>query len=459
MQAATSAIPSQRLAPRKRYKPDALMYVTVAFLWVSVWRFQDLWPIIGKIQVPILLEIMLAAILATSFSGPRSLKWVRSRVFAIPFILLLLMIAGVPASLWPGKSVTFITRDFAPSILLMLGVTTSLRDADDLNWIAFAHLVGATIYSIYIYLFIPVGSDGRLGGLVYYDANDFALLVVCAIPFAIYFLRPVVPAWKRLFALFSLVLFVEMILKSGSRGGFIAFVLLMIYVVVAFRAIPARLRLSAVAAALLFMTVFGSAAYWAMMKTILHPKDDYNMKEETGRKFIWKRGIVYMFTHPLLGVGANTFEQAEGTLSPVARAYAAENRGIKWSTAHNSYVLVGAEMGVGGLVLFVTMIATTFNHLGRIKEDSNDPTVTAEDAAFAQTLIASLIGFCTAGFFVSAAYFSFLYALIGLAVAEDSLRRRRRASGGNSPPVTRKLPKARAQPSAAQIPAAHWAPG
>jgi O-antigen ligase len=444
---------------RKRYKPDLLVYVTVAFLWVSVWRFQDLWPIIGKIQVPILLEILLCAILATSFSGPRSLKWVRSRVFAIPFLLLLLMIAGVPESLWPGKSVTFITKDFGPSILLMVGVTTSLRNADDINWIAFAHLVGATIYSTYIYLFIPVGSGGRLGSLVYYDANDFALLVVSSIPFAIYFLRPVVPAWKRFFALFSLVLFVEMVLKSGSRGGFIAFVLLMTYVVIAFRAIPARLRLSAVAVALLFMTVFGSAAYWAMMKTILHPKDDYNMKEETGRKFIWKRGIVYMITHPVLGVGADTFEQAEGTLSPVARAYAAEHRGIKWSTAHNSYVLVGAEMGAGGMVLFVTMIATTFNHLLRIKEDPDDPYVTAEDAAFAQTLIASLIGFCVAGFFVSASYFSFLYALIGLAVAEDSLRRRRRASGGSSPPLKRKLPARRTQVSAAQAPATHWAPG
>jgi len=458
MPSAMTAGQLQQLAFRKHYKPDALMYVTVAFLWISVWRFQDLWPIIGKIQLPIVLEVLLALTLAASLHGPRSLKWTRSRIFAIPFLLLAIMVIGLPTSLWQGKTLTFITKDFGPSLLLMSGVAISLRDAEDLNWFAFAHLIGATIYSIYIYLFIPIGSDGRLGGGIYYDANDFALLVVATIPFAIYFLRPKVAIWKRLFALFSLALFVEMVIKSGSRGGFIAFICLMVYIVVAFRAIPARLRLAAVAAAFLIMTAFGSAAYWTMMQSILHPKEDYNMTSEVGRKAIWKRGIGYMLTHPALGVGASAFEQAEGTISAIAKQYAAENRGLKWSTAHNSYVLVGAELGVGGLVLFVTMIGTSFYRLALIRTDPDeDSIITAEDAAFAQTLIASLIGYCVAGFFVSASYSSFLYALIGLVVAEDSLRRRRLSRGASQravrpAPVT--TPRQRKKP----IPRTHWAP-
>jgi O-antigen ligase len=434
------------------------MYVTVAFLWISVWRFQDLWPIIGKIQLPIMLEIALALTLAGSLRGPRSLKWTRSRIFVIPFILLAIMIAGMPISLWQGKTLTFVTKDFAPSILLMAGVAISLREAEDLNWLAFAHLIGATVYSSYIYLFIPIGSDGRLGGGIYYDANDFALLIVATIPFAIYFLRPKVAIWKRLFALFSLVLLVEMVIKSGSRGGFIAFICLMAYILVAFRSIPTRLRVLAVAGAFLIMTVFGSAAYWTLMQSILHPKEDYNMTSEVGRKAIWKRGVGYMLTHPVLGVGAAAFEQAEGTISAIAKQYAAENRGLKWSTAHNSYVLVGAELGVGGLVLFVTMVGTSFYHLAQIKVDpKDDPIVTEEDAAFAQMLIASLLGFCVAGFFVSASYFSFLYALIGLIVAEDSLRYRRLAYRANIPNV-QAIPAALTPPRQKQIPRTHWAP-
>lgn len=458
MRHSTPTKPDQR-ATRKRYSPDPLMYVTAAFLWVSVWRFQDLWPIIGKLQIPIVLEILLGLTLVASLNGPRNIKWARSRIFAIPFILLAIMIVGVPFSLWIGKSVFFIEKDFIPSLLLMAAVALSLREAEDLNWLAFMHLIGATVYSVWIYLFVSIASDGRLEGVVYYDANDFALLIVCTIPFAIYFLRPTVAIWKRLFALFALALFVDMVLKSGSRGGFIAFVALMTYVVIAFRSIPTRLRLSAVGVAFLIMTVLGSATYWNMMRTILHPKNDYNMKEQAGRKFVWKRGVGYMLMRPVLGVGADNFEQAEGTLSAISRQYAAEGRGLKWSTAHNSFVLVGAELGVGGLVLFVTMLGTSFYHLAQIKGGpDDDPVVTPEDTAFAQMLMASLLGFCVAGSFVSASYFAFLYALIGLVIAEDSLRRRRHASGIGQPVPqlesvgTRSL---RAQP---RVPAAHWLP-
>lgn len=459
MPPATAAIQPQQRAKRRRYSPDLLMYVTAAFLWTSVWRFQDLWPIIGKLQLPIILELALAVTLMTSLHGPRNLKWTRCRIFAIPLIMLAIMVAGIPISLWPGKTLTFVTKDFAPSILLMAAVAISLRESDDLNWLAFAHLVGATIYSVYIYIFIPVASGGRLGNLVYYDANDFALLVVCAIPFAIYFLRPGVAIWKRVFALLALALFVQMVIKSGSRGGFIALIVLTVYIVVAFRAIPTKLRLSTVAIGLAMMVTLGSSSYWDMMRSILHPKDDYNMNSQVGRKFIWKRGIGYMFTHPVLGVGAAAFEQAEGTLSEISRQYAQENRGLKWSTAHNSFVLVGAELGIGGLVLFVTMIGTSFDHLSRIKAGPRgDPLVTPEDAAFAQMLIASLIAFCVAGFFVSGAYFSFLYALIGLVIAEDSLRRRRLARGAGQPIAQAAIPTGSARRGRNEITRTHWAP-
>ena len=36
------------------------MYLTLAFAWVSVWRFQDLVPIIGKLKLAMVLEFVLA---------------------------------------------------------------------------------------------------------------------------------------------------------------------------------------------------------------------------------------------------------------------------------------------------------------------------------------------------------------------------------------------------------------
>lgn len=454
----SAARPPQH-ADKRRYAPDALMYVTAAFMWVSVWRVQDLWPIIGKIQIPIMLEGMLGVLIVVNLRGARRLKWMKSRVMALPFLLLLVMVAGVPFSLWPGRSFIFVTKDFMPSLLLMLGVAVSIREIEDLNWLVFAHLIGATIYSLWTFLFVSVGSDGRLVGGAHYDANDLALLLVSTIPLAIYFLRPQVVLWKRLFALSSLALFVELLVKCGSRGGFIAFIVVLLYIVLAFRAIPARLRLTAVGATVLVMTAFGSASYWDMMSTIIHPKDDYNMTSPIGRKAIWKRGVGYMLARPVLGVGVNDFEQAEGSLSAISEEYAAANRGLKWSTAHNSFVLIAAELGVGGLLLFVTMIGTSFKHLMQIKDGPDgDPHVSQEDAAFAQALVASLIGFCLAGFFVSAAYFSFLYALIGLVIGVDSLRRRRHARGAGQPAPQAAIPGSAKTRGRREITHAHWAP-
>jgi O-antigen ligase len=209
----------------------------------------------------------------------------------------------------------------------------------------------------------------------------------------------------------------------------------------------------------ILLTVFGSTTYWNMMRTMLHPQQDYNMTADAGRKAIWKRGVGYMLSHPVVGVGAAAFEQAEGTLSAISREYATQGRGLKWSTAHNSFVLVGAELGIGGLVLFVTMLGTSFKHLARIKYGrGEDPIVSAEDAAFAQTLTASLIGFCVAGCFVSASYFSLLYVLIGLVVAEDSLRSRRLVRGSAGPSTPAPVRGHAAPRDAQRAPQSRWAP-
>ena len=305
---------------------------------------------------------------------------------------------------------------------------------------------------------MAISSDGRLSGGAHYDANDLGVMLVATLPFAIYFLRPGVAVAKRLFALVSLALFIELIIKSGSRGAFIGLICIAVYIIIAFRAIPLRVRLGSVAAAALVMTVFGSAAYWQMMQTLTNTKDDYNMTSPVGRKAIWKRGVGYMLTHPLIGTGANTFAQAEGSLSEISRQFAEQNRGLKWSTAHNTFVLIGAELGVTGLLLFVTMIGTSLKHLAEIRDGPRgNPDVTPEDVAFAQSLTGSLVGFCIAGFFVSATYFAFLYVIVGMVAAEDAIIARRRTVRGKAVAVAGAVP-AQKRRSVQKVPRTHWAP-
>ena len=432
------AAPPERVAavrPRS-YKRDALLYMVLLYTWVGIWRIQDLVAILGKIQFPILIELGTLVLFIADQSPVRRLKWIKSPIMTVTWILLVIIILGLPTSLWLGKGIDFLTRDFAPTLILLLVVATTPREAAELEWLAFAHLVGGFIYAAYIFKFCPLGADGRLGNLVYYDANDFGLLMACTIPFAVYFLRPTVPTGRRLFALAAIGLFALMIIKSGSRGGFLGLIAVMIYILLFYQAVPSRLRLGAVAAGGAVFLLCAPASYWTMMGTILHPDKDYNMTEETGRKQIWKRGMYYMETHPIVGVGIRAFPQAEGTLSPLAKQYAEMGRGIKWSVAHNSFVEVGAECGVISLALFIFRFGAAFYTLGRVrmrKRRKGNPYVTPADQAYAQMLIASFIGFMVSGFFVSAEYFAYLYTLLGLTVAQQAILKRRARTSLRSP--------------------------
>ena len=91
---------------------------------------------------------------------------------------------------------------------------------------------------------------------------------------------------------------------------------------------------------------------------------DYNRNDESGRMQIWQRGVGYMLRYPILGVGPGNFQTAEGTLSPFAQRQQF-GVGVRWNAAHNSFVQVGAELGLPGLILFVAIIATAFRALRR----------------------------------------------------------------------------------------------
>lgn len=411
----------------RKYKPDVLLYLTVGFMWMNVWRFQELLSVLGKAKISLLLEIALVIALLTQTSTKvRNWSWPKSKILAAPLLLIALMVIGLPTNLWRGQGFTFITKDYGPTLLMFVSLAVGIRERDDLDWVAFAHLVGGFVYSLWVFKFVSIGSDGRLGGMTYYDANDYGLLLVCALPFAIYFARPGVSMAKRLFSIAALALFVLMIVKSGSRGAFLGFLAVVIIVVLRYRAVPKRIRYGSAVAAVALLSVFGSAKYWELMKSILHPQDDYNTTSDVGRKAVWKRGVGYMLKNPLLGVGAAAFPQAEGMLSETSKEFAAQGRGLKWSTAHNSFVLVAAEEGVPGILLFIGLIFLLLRQLSLvIPPPRGSPLVLPADAAFAQALMVSVVGFCVAGFFVSAAYSPGLYAIAGLGAAQLAVLRRR----------------------------------
>jgi len=201
--------------------------------------------------------------------------------------------------------------------------------------------------------------------------------------------------------------------ETGSRGGFLGFVVVAGYLLVRFEGISRAKRLGAVALLVVMLVGLASDRYFERIETILHPSTDYNWSGQsaTGRMEIWRRGVEYMLSHPVLGVGAANFERAEGTLSPEAHERQRYGRSFRWSTAHNSFIQIGAELGVMGVVLLGALLVDGIRMLGRIRRRP-----VGEAAVLAQVLTACLVGFVVTALFLSQAYSAYLYSLLGLAL-------------------------------------------
>jgi O-antigen ligase len=155
------------------------------------------------------------------------------------------------------------------------------------------------------------------------------------------------------------------------------------------------------------------------METILRPTEDYNWTVPGGRKEIWLRGLGYMKSYPLFGLGIGNFGRAEGTISDRARNWHPGEAGIKWTAPHNSFVEAGAELGIPGLVLWSSLVLGGIVAMRRLRRRlpkrwaSGTPD---ERFLFLATtyLPVSLVGFGVSAAFVSFAFLDLIYILAAL---------------------------------------------
>jgi O-antigen ligase len=112
----------------------------------------------------------------------------------------------------------------------------------------------------------------------------------------------------------------------------------------------------------------------------------------------------------------------------------------RWNAAHNSFIQIGAELGVVGLLLFVAIIASAFVALRRSRPRDRDG-VDPQDrrTQLSQVLTASLIGFVVGAVFLSLAYSEMLYTLVALAVGLRKVTSRAEPEGPEARPWPRPL--------------------
>lgn len=394
-------------------RPDAVLLAIAVMILVYIWRVQDILTPLALVR-PGILTAGFAVMLYLARQTPiRRIELIRSPLFYTLLGLGAAAFFSVPTSMWVGRSALFFIAEIIPNTIFAVMIALAVRSLNDIVWVSKVILIGAFGYGLFVFMFFDVGNLGRLGNLVHYDSNDFALLIVCSIPFAVYFLGAEKKLTRRLFALACLGLFMLLLIKTGSRGGFLGFIGITMFIMLRYSAIPSRIRLSAAVGGVLVLLMVAPDSYWNQMRTMLNPQEDYNTTELEGRKFVWQRGLGYMLDRPITGVGLKAFPVAEGH-SEIAQARAMGGMGFKWSVAHSSFIETGAELGVPGLLLFLGIFVVAFKVLRRIRPAAGETRENSRRRALAQMLMGSFVGFLICGFFLSAQHFSILYALIGL---------------------------------------------
>jgi O-antigen ligase len=223
-----------------------------------------------------------------------------------------------------------------------------------------------------------------------------------------------------MFSMTMIVGIAATIARTGSRGAFLGLVILLLVYLLSLKGASVIGRIMVIAILFGGLTLTAPDGYWKQMNTITDAQDDYNWDADMGRRKLAIRGIGYMMRFPIFGLGIENFGRAEGTISERALKWTPDQPGIKWSVAHNSYLQAGAELGIGGFILFISLVLGIIIHPYRLRpkipkswgEGDWEERFMKESLFF---IPLAGLGFAIPGFFVSFAYNDPLYVIAALA--------------------------------------------
>lgn len=406
--------------------PDAVIYMLAIAAVFATWRLQEIIPGVSALKLPVLTLLLAIGSFLSSRSTSDLARVVTSGPVKWVLVIAGLAIVGAPFGLVKSSSIIFLAFDGLPTFALCVFVAAAIRSERDARVLLTFLTLGGVVFCLYTKTHAYTDSSGRPAGIIFYDANDLALLAVTSMAVALGLAHTSRSVLMRLIWLGSVLVFLWTVLWTVSRGAFLALIAMGLYLLFS-PVLPKAKRGLVIGSAALTVVIVGGQSYLKTMQSMLDPSADYNFsgKSDNGRGELWKRGLTYIAQRPLLGAGVRNYTAADGH-SDLSESKAASGHGHKWSRAHNSYIEIAAEMGVPGFLAFAAVMFTTIALAHRRSRALGyAPDETARISAY---LTAAMITYAFGGFFLSAEYFPLLYVLVGVSAAIGATKLR----GGQS---------------------------
>ena len=434
--------PIARGLGRLRVATDPLHVALMVLMVLTISRAHQQFPVVAKMR-PALSLVVLSFFYAVA--NPRFLSekgllftWPPKLIAAFAAMIFL----SVPFGISAGASGLFVLQSYLPVLVFGGLLIMSVRRASDLYAFIWAFVIGGGILGYFANFVFQLSSYdngvSRLADMYMYDSNDAGLVLAVSIPLTLLTLQT-----SRSLGKFASLVFLYWdwmaIARTGSRGAFVGTLAVGIGILFFANSVSIIKRVGFLIAAVLVLVLAAPEGYWKQMQTIMSPTEDYNWKERDGRKQIAERGIQYMLDYPIAGVGVSNFPRAEGTISVQAKNWIQGEAGVRWAAPHNSYIEAGAELGIPGLLIWVSMLVGGIIapiRLRRLLPRSWRKGAPDERFIYAATMYVpvAMLGFAVSCTFVSFTYMDPVYVLLsfvaGLYVCADSMLTR---SPGRAP--------------------------
>lgn len=420
VQALATPVVARRPTPRRiPLKFDGLRLGLFLLIVINVSRVHQAVALIGKMR-PGLLLVLLTGVYA--LANPRKLSTVgllKTTEARLIFWLFILTCVSATLGISLGNSAKFLIDNYVKTIIAAFLLLAGIRQVQDLFTLIWAYVVSAGILSymaIFMFKMSKVGGTEatRLSNLYTFDANDIGVVLMVGLPLALLMFQH--SAGLRKWA--SGIILVAMgvtLARSGSRGALIGLILTGVVLLVSLKTVPLWKRGAFVGVIAMALILAAPPGYWAQMQTLVGLKQDYNWTSKDGRRQLIIRGVTYMLNYPLTGLGPHNFQRAEcmSSLSDKVRTYV-RGTGLRCQPPHNTYIEVGAETGITGLLLFLGILFGSIWRLRKLRRRLPKAWRVGDAEQrfmYDATLYLSVMmfGFAVTSFFVTFAWLDIIY--------------------------------------------------
>lgn len=347
----------------------------MAYKLLLLWSFfligrpQDLLPVLQPMRPAFVLTGMTCV--AVIFSGSKNFKNVFSLKETKNYLFFFaIMIIGIPFAYHRRIAFESILLGYLLSVLFFLVLVSEINSLKRIKDLVLIICASNFLFSFFGLLYgSSSGGRFRIYGSMF-DQNDIAFVLTSLFPLSIFYLQSNEGLIKRIFGIIIICSSIMVILMSGSRGGLLGLItVLAIILLTKIGNMKRGHKFMFIGLLCVVYLLISDKLDLTRYLTLLDIGSDYNVSDETGRTQIWERAFSLMLSHPITGVGVGCF--------PMALGYMREGLGLLpiWQATHNSFLQIGAEVGLIGFVVFVLISfrsLLTFLHVSKIEATSTE---------------------------------------------------------------------------------------